>query len=231
MASSLRAELLAIEGIASAELEGSDEAPQGVRVQLSAGADAAVVGVAVERVLAAHGMKSHRSDDGLARRQPEKAAIPGPPPPPGASGNGDASVLPIRGVLETGQGTEVESPEPEVEEPEPKVEIAPRIESVSVEESRQGIAIRVTVGEMSATRMVGSSADGMDAAIVAALSELAGVEAELVTAQRIEAGDAKVVTVLVSVPGRGQRVGSEVIGSGEAYAVAVAAWKAITEPE
>ena len=63
MASSLRAELLAIEGIASAELEGNEEAPQGVRVQLAAGADAESVGMAVEKVLAEHGMRSHLAGD------------------------------------------------------------------------------------------------------------------------------------------------------------------------
>ncbi len=58
MADSLQDELLSIPGIASAEFEGSQEHPVGVRVQLAVGADPNEVGQAVQRVLASHGMRS-----------------------------------------------------------------------------------------------------------------------------------------------------------------------------
>lgn len=220
MADSLRSDLLAIDGIAAAELEGTEEAPLGVRVQLAAGADAESVGIEVERVLANHGMRSHRAEEDAAA---EAASAPapsnnsGPPPPPGAS-SGDAAVLPMRGLI------------PEYTAPAPAA-AAPELDSVSVEESRQGIAIRVSAGGESATRQVGSSPDGMDAAIVAALSELLGIEAELTAAQRGDAGGSRIITVLLEVAGRGQRVGSAVAAAGDAYAVAQAAWKALTAPE
>jgi hypothetical protein len=57
----LEEELLAIAGIAGAEIEGERDHPHGVRVQLAAGADADLVGREVQRVLAAHGMRSQLS--------------------------------------------------------------------------------------------------------------------------------------------------------------------------
>jgi hypothetical protein len=55
--------LLAIPGIDGAELEGDAVAPQGVRVQLSVGADPQEVGRQVQQVLAAHGMRSQMADE------------------------------------------------------------------------------------------------------------------------------------------------------------------------
>lgn len=228
MADSLRSELLAIEGIASAELEGSAEAPLGVRVQLSAGADAKSVGVEVERVLASHGMRSHLPGDEPGEADASDASgttttteIQGPPPPPGAAGsNGDASVLPLRSVMDNPS----EAVQP-VETP------APMLESVSVEESRAGIAVRVAVAGQTVTRQVGTSPEAMDGAIVSALAQLLEVDAELIAVQRGEAGEAKIITVLLEVAGRGQQVGSSVVVAGEAYAVAHASWKALTAPE
>ena len=101
------------------------------------------------------------------------------------------------------------------------------LESVSVEESRDGIAVRVVAGGSSVSRQVGSSSDGMDAAIVGALSELLELEVELISVQRGEAGDALIVTVLVEVVGVGRQVGSAVITAGETFAVGLAAWRAL----
>ena len=54
----LRDELLRVPGVESAAIEGDSLTPQGVRVRLSAGVDATAVGVEVQRVLAAHGLRS-----------------------------------------------------------------------------------------------------------------------------------------------------------------------------
>ncbi|MDJ0961873.1 MAG: hypothetical protein QNJ88_14560 [Acidimicrobiia bacterium] len=72
MADSLQDELLSIPGIASAEFEGSEEHPVGVRVQLAVGADPDQVGQAVQRVLASHGMRSQ-----MAHEEPESFLPPG----------------------------------------------------------------------------------------------------------------------------------------------------------
>ena len=54
----LRDELLRVPGVESADIEGDALTPQGVRVRLAAGVDAAAVGEEVQRVLAAHGLRS-----------------------------------------------------------------------------------------------------------------------------------------------------------------------------
>jgi hypothetical protein len=237
----LRSELLSIAGIASAELDGGEDAPQGVRVQLAAGADAESVGREVQRVLANHGMRSHRSTEQAAVDSPPDAPAatgpavasdlqpPGPPPPPGAaSSRGAVFHLPAAPA-------EVEEPDRELEPIQVIEEAAPPppmvLESVSVEESRDGIAVRVVAGDTSVTRQVGSSADGMDAAIVGALTELLGLEVELISVQRGEVGDALIVTVLVEAVGVGRQVGSAVITAGETFAVGLAAWRALRAQE
>lgn len=234
MASSLHAELMSIDGIAAAELDGSEDAPLGVRVQLAAGADAESVGREVERILADHGMRSHRpsSDEteattlGGSSTPGSSASGPnlGPPPPPGAESNGvTADVVPMRGAAARAA---ISWPTAAAES------IPPRpLESVSVEEGRDGIAVRVVVGDAAVTRQVGSGPDALDTAIVAALTESLGVEADLVAVQRSDAGDAKIVTVLLEVAGVGQQVGSAVVGAGAAFAVALAAWRALKGPE
>ncbi|MCP3974913.1 MAG: hypothetical protein GY720_10510 [bacterium] len=234
MAESLRAELMSIEGIATAELEGSEEAPLGVRVQLAVGADAESVGREVERILADHGMRSHRPEssepsNALAKSSAAEngsASGPtgGPPPPPGAEANGaTADVVPMRGAAARAAGSWPMS------EPGPIPEKS--LDSVSVEEGREGIAVRVVVGDSAVTRQVGTGPDSLDAAIVAALAEALGVEAEVVAVQRVDAGESKLVTVLLEVAGHGQQVGSAVVGAGAAYAVALAAWRALRAPE
>ena len=243
LADSLRSELMSIAGIASAELDGGEDAPQGVRVQLAAGADAESVGREVQRVLANHGMRSHRAKEQPAVDSPPAAHAatarvvasdfqpPGPPPPPGAASGGGA-VFHLPGAT----SVEVEEPRRElepiqvIEEEEPAA--APMVlDSVSVEESRDGIAVRVVAGDNSVTRQVGNSADGMDAAIVGALTELLGLEVGLMSVQRGEVGDAMIVTVLVEVVGVGRQVGSAVVTAGETFAVGLAAWRALTAQE
>ena len=54
----LRDQLLSVPGVESAVIEGDALTPEGVRVRLAAGVDPATVGEAVQRVLAAHGLRS-----------------------------------------------------------------------------------------------------------------------------------------------------------------------------
>ena len=61
-AEALRAELMSVSGVASAEVDvGESSAPAGVRVRLTPDADARRVGAEVQRVLAGHGMRSRFS--------------------------------------------------------------------------------------------------------------------------------------------------------------------------
>ncbi len=68
----LREDLLSVPGVASAQLDGDAMTPSGVRVQLSPGVDAAVVGDEVQRVLSLYGLRSEVS---------EGATDPGPADP------------------------------------------------------------------------------------------------------------------------------------------------------
>ena len=62
----LRDQLLNLPGVESAVIEGDALTPEGVRVRLSAGVDAASVGEAVQRVLSAHGLRSEMAPPGEA---------------------------------------------------------------------------------------------------------------------------------------------------------------------
>lgn len=55
-------DLLSVPGVASAQLDGDAMTPNGVRVQLAPGVDAAVVGDEVQRVLSLHGLRSEVSE-------------------------------------------------------------------------------------------------------------------------------------------------------------------------
>ena len=57
-AQSLREQLLALAGVAEAEVDGDDAAPLGVRIRLAPGVDAEAVGAEVQRVLTEHGVHS-----------------------------------------------------------------------------------------------------------------------------------------------------------------------------
>ncbi len=204
MAEVLQQDLLAVPGIAGAEVE-SDRGVAGVRVQLANGADADAVGLAVRRILAEHGMRS-------AAEAEEQ--LGGPPPPPGAPG----SVVSFPKVGEHAL-------------PEPTTSVgAPRLESVAVEETPDGIsiAIRSTDGRR-ADREVENGPGGMDVAVVAAIADLAeATEVSLVGLSEAELGGRTVITVLVEVGQNRQASGAAVQQGGRAYAVAKATWVALS---
>lgn len=72
----LKDDLLSIPGVESADLDGDVVAPDGVRVHLSPGVDASVVGDQVQRVLSLHGLRSGVGDT-VAPESPREEAAPG----------------------------------------------------------------------------------------------------------------------------------------------------------
>ncbi len=74
----LRDDLLSLPGVESADLDGDEMAPSGVRVRLAPGTDVATVGEEVRRVLALHGL---RSEVGVEPASPDGSprAASGPP--------------------------------------------------------------------------------------------------------------------------------------------------------
>ena len=125
MAEALREELLAVPGIAGAEVE-TEHGVAGVRVQLAVGADAEQVGAAVRQILTQHGMKPAG-----AAAAPEPGG--GPPPPPGAPG----SVVSFPLVGEHARAADAVA----------ATSSEPRLESVAVEETPAGVAVVVRAGD------------------------------------------------------------------------------------
>ena len=206
MPAALQDELMAVPGIAGAEVE-SESGLAGVRVQLATGADADAVGVAVRRILAEHGMRP-------APTEREEAGSDGPPPPPGAPG----SVVSFPRVGEHAA--------PDV----PGESVAPRLESVAVEETPDGISVsvRATDGRRS-DRMLEMGISGMDAAVAEAVAELAGARnVSLAGVAESELGGYTVITALVAVGEHRHASGAAVQQGGRAYAVARATWVALS---
>lgn len=206
MAEALQSELLAVPGVAGAEVD-SEQGVAGVRVQLSVDADAEAVGAAVRRILSDHGMRPVSPE---RDRNGE-----GPPPPPGAPGS--VVAFPLVGEAagaEAGTGAE------------------PAIEGVAVEETPDGVSVSVRGSNgRRVVRQLEAGIGGMDEAVVVAVSELLGRgdAAFMGAAEEIMDGTS-VVTVLVEIGGK-PVAGAAVQSGGRAFAVAVAAWEAVRAPD
>jgi hypothetical protein len=231
-ADSLRDELLAIPGIDGAELD-DDDGVSGVRVQLAAGADPDRVGLAVQRVLATHGMRSTVA--------PNPISTSGPPPPPGAASvvafpqggregaTGHRTVMVPPEATPSGEGSEAEAEPVPVSRP-----ISPPVlDVVMVEEGGAGVMVQVVGRDGSRVeRRARSTGKGLDEAVVAAVADLVGANPPpLVVGIHDETvGDAHSVTVVIEVGGAEYRAGAAVVEAGRSFAVAQAAWMALTEP-
>lgn len=229
----LRESLLGIDGIASADFDGENETPTGVRVRLAAGADAEAVGREVQRVLAEHGMRSHMTPpaaESAATTEDEPAPVVAqvrtdvPPPPPGALRAAvGAEVVQLPGlVIEP-----VRRPIPEAV-PAPSEMLA----AVAVEETRSGVSVRVstTTGRV-AERSVSAIGPMVDVAIVEAVGSLltGGDEVEVVAVNDHLVDATEVVLVVAQRGQQGRRSGSAVIAVGRPFAVGLAAWQAVSE--
>ncbi len=240
----LREQLLAIEGIATADLDGDHENPAGVRVRLAPGADADAVGREVQRVLAEHGMRSHMTETtprepAARRQQPDEASVPDeagdeprveaaattsetPPPPPGALKAVGGEVVHMPGVIL--------EPDP-VDEPVPGPGTPDRIAAVAVEETRTGVRVRVSteLGRQM-DRSVSGSGPMVDVAIVEAVGALlASPPPEVIAVNDHLLDGSDVVLVLVEHADGTRSAGSAVVGIGRPFAVGLAAWRAVSE--
>ncbi len=228
-ADSLRDELLTIPGIDGAEVD-DDDGVSGVRVQLAAGADPDRVGLAVQRVLATHGMRSAMASGTVPTS--------GPPPPPGAA---SVVAFPQGGREGTTEHRTVVVPSGAVPEAEPEsapppaplLSSPPMLDAVTVEEGAAGVTVQVVGRDGSrAERRARSTGKGFDEAVVAAVADLVGASPLplVVGIHDHEAGDAHSVTVVIEIEGGDFRAGAAVVEAGRAFAVAQAAWLALTEP-
>lgn len=209
MAEALQEELLAVPGIAGAEVE-SDEGVAGVRVQLAVGADAETVGAEVRRILAQHGMRPLPDESG-------EHGVDGPPPPPGAPG----SVVSFPLVGEHAVRSD--------DAPATDGGAKASLEGVAVEETPAGISVlvRLSDGRRAERILDDSGLVGLDEAILRAEAELLDRQhVSLVQVSEATLGEHKVVTVLVTVEDR-SLTGATIQRGGRAYAVARAFWTAL----
>ncbi|GMQ84486.1 MAG: hypothetical protein BMS9Abin07_0050 [Acidimicrobiia bacterium] len=193
----LRDELLSLPGVESAVVEGDAMTPQGVRVRLATGVDAAVVGEEVQRVLAAHGLRSEMASSSRVRRGPMEVEVS----PRGST--------PTRA-------------------PRPRVEVQEKLAKVSVVEDRRGVMVRAetSTGRI-ADRAARSSGTRLDDAVVAAVSELAGVSpAPIVLCIDERDVEGTPVMTIVVEDGRERFAGSSVVEGGRPFALGLATWMA-----
>lgn len=225
-AETLQTELLGVPGVSAAEIDaGAGAIPAGVKVSLSPDADARRVGIEVQRILAAHGMRSRFSSgkDDPPSTLPTEASPPTPPvpesPPPPVV---DSSTAPVAVSVEP-------VPDPPPNAP-PSPSAIPELRSVSVEERVDGLTASVVLSNgRAASRVIGADvgAGQMHAAIVGAVAEAAG---EAVTAKAIEwlqIDERTVVTVVVERDDGSLGAGAGVTRFGQAFAVGTATRSAL----
>lgn len=208
-AETLESELLAIVGVASAEVdEAGGAAPAGVRVRLEPDADARAVGVEVQRVLAAHGMRSRFSSSNPPAGPPPTPPLPPAEPPPTVS-------------------TPPQAPPPIPEVPETPTlrgEHHPVVRSVTVEEREDGLTVAVTMADgATASRDVGADGEGLEVAVIGAVAAAAKAgDVTRAAVEWIEMEDGSVVTVVLRRGSGSLVAGAGVVRVGKAYAIAIA---------
>jgi len=230
-AEALRADLQAVTGVASADVQaGPEGAPAGVKVQLAPGADARRVGVDVQRVLAAHGMRSRFTspDDPEDAAESSSPSAPFPPAPLPA----DAVPAPPQEPPPAAPGSDEEQPAPPAPPPisfvpsppdqDPPV-APPRIHSVALEERVDGLTAVVSLANgRSASRSLGFESGDLDEAVVAAFAEAAGRTLDVLGVEWMEFDSGSVVTVAIRDEHGSLAAGAGVQRAGRAFAVAAA---------
>jgi hypothetical protein len=199
---SLREELLALPGVAEAEVDEQGDAPSGVRVRLLPDADARAVGAEVQRVLAAHGMRSRLTSEGESE-----------PPPAPLTGAGEPLPEPPQ------------APPPEVPGPPGRAGLA----ALTVEESGGGVAVTVATDDgRSATERAESTEQAMFRAVVAAVGAVAeGRPPVPLLITRATADGSEAMTVILEREDGTRVAGAALTRASAAFAVARAAWVAL----
>ena len=246
--------LRAVPGVADAEL--AADTAEGVRVRLSADADPTDVAAAVRDVLADHGLKGKMAPP-QARIEP--AGPPPPPsesakilPGPGLM---QTTLIPGERVEQPADelGAFMRAPEPVARPEEPEAEDEPGagvdkdtsadqattpsanrslLARVRVQEDRDGVAVTIdTDDDRSVTRRGRPSDAGVREAVVAAVGELSGDQSPpvLIAVEEHTLGDHTMVTVLLQRHDGSFHVGSALIGAEKAFALARAAWAAMSQ--
>ncbi len=220
---------MSLDGVAGAEVDESQDSPSGVRVRLEPDADARIVGVEVQRVLASHGMRSRITGDGVeppsdaeletpaevaATVVPELPAEPLPVPP---------SVPPP--PLEPPPSAIPEAPS----EAPPSAGLESGLASLAVEESAEGVTVIASATDgRTLTQASGPTEEGLLDAVVSAVGALAdGEPPGLISVVFSDANDSEVVTVVAERADGSIVAGAAVVRVGRPFAVARATWAAL----
>ena len=236
---SLREELMAVPGVAEAEVDESGTNPSGVRVRLAPDADAQSVGIEVQRILASHGMRSrvNGGENGSGSGQGNGSSAPAVTPLPtnmGAPSMAPPSAPPMpRAAPPSNGGTEMSfSPSgetPPAYEPPSAAGRDAKFANLRVDESPEGLVITATASDgRSLTQRSGPSEDGLYESVVSAVGALAdGRPPTLVNVERKAIDGTEIVTVVVERADGTRFAGSAVVRAGKAFAVARATWSAL----
>lgn len=230
-ADDIRDQLMALPGVADAEVDPQDGAPSEVRVRLRPDADPDRVGAQVQQVLASHGMRSRVAGDDLAPVVNLPLAVPtispGSAAPPPVADPASASSEPV-----ADPGEPVAEPEPIRTEVAPHRDASPRasLASLAYEESVDGVT--VTAVATDGQRFSRKAADTTEAAVAAAVAAAVGALAEgrpqrllRVTTEIIDGSE--VVTVVVEKDDGTRVAGAAIVRASRAFAVARATFVAL----
>ena len=226
-ADTLQIELLGVPGVSSVEIASGDGAiPSGVKVSLSPDADGRRVGIEVQRILAAHGMRS-RVSSGKEDPPPAPPATDSPPTPPAPVAAPPVAVPPTSAQPVSVSVEHV--PEPPSNAP-PSASSVPHLRSVSVEERVDGLTASVVLSNgRAASRAIepGVGPEELDAAIVGAVAEAAGESVTAKVVEWLDIDERAIVTVVVEREDGSLGAGAEVTKVGRAFAVGMATRSAL----
>lgn len=230
-AESLREELLALPGVADAEVDESGDTPSGVRVKLSPQADARRVGVEVQRILASHGLRSRVAGDEAVPVPPEQ-----PPPIVALPSLADEPAMGDEPGWTVFDEAPRPPPAPTTPPPMPEVVGPPapagaRLASVRLEESRDGVAVTAVSSDgRTLTQRGAATPEAMIEAVVAATGALAdGRPPGLLGVEKIQTGGTEVVAVVVERSDGSPGAGAAVVRASRAFAVGRATWSAVRD--
>jgi hypothetical protein len=238
---SLREELMALPGIADAEVDAEDGSPSGVRVRLRPDADPQKIGAMVQRVLASHGMRSRVAGDhgDLAPVVSLPFAPIAIPPRPEAPPPTPEALAPARPDAEPPRAEEIrrEPPtsvdRPTSDDPHPTTGQAGgrrTLAALAYEEAADGVTVTAVAedGQRFSRRAAATTDDAVGAAIVAAVGALAeGKPQRMLWMSAATVEGSEVVTVVVEKTDGTRVAGAAIVRAAKAYAVARAAFVAL----
>ncbi|HSR43736.1 MAG TPA: hypothetical protein VLT15_00715 [Acidimicrobiia bacterium] len=207
----LHDELMAIDGVAQAQVEIVDDGSPSVRLQVEPGADRRRVGELVQQILAKHGLRSR-----LAPEQVSAEPVAESPP--------EASVA----VVETEPAVRPQVAPGGADMPHG----LRRLRSVAVEEDRSSVVVTVRDDRGSSARAVGQPGRAaLRDAVANAVFELigeGGAPPSIVAIHRASEGDRQLITVVLDRGAGNLAVGSALVSVGWEYAFGRAIWAALT---